>query len=162
MIKQSELNRSHGWRKVLDCGMPKNGELCIAYYPIGEMWNNETTGIIALAYYRHDEEEWVYASTSRKVEFKPAYWKPFSEVSPSNDRAEEAQELVKSIEARLQRENRVNHGLQKIIDQQRELIAERNETINGQIKQISSMGDKIFWLKAEEKTRLYGRTIART
>jgi hypothetical protein len=64
------------WLKVSE-GLPKEGILCVVYFPMGHnRLNDDTYGPIAMAYHR-EEEGWIYADEPTPLRFKPYYWQEF-------------------------------------------------------------------------------------
>lgn len=64
------------WNNIKD-GVPKEGELCVIYFPFAvNNLTGKTTGQMAMAYFR-DDEGWIYADKPTPVRFDPYYWIPW-------------------------------------------------------------------------------------
>lgn len=75
--KEDGRKTKNPWVNVKD-ELPREGQLCVVYYPIGlSLLADKSVGPIALAYWRHQDNAWVYADTPVSLNFTPFYWQPF-------------------------------------------------------------------------------------
>lgn len=69
------------WRECTSTeGFPRDGVLCVVFFPYGDRLDGSTVGPIAMAYHRKGCG-WVYADEPTRLRFEPCYWKPFSELT---------------------------------------------------------------------------------
>jgi len=176
MIKRSELNRSYGWRKVEDYGTPCSGVLCIIYLPISETESGETNGSIAMAYCHGEKRNWIHATVPMMlIDFEPAYWKPFDEVSPYDARLKRElaecdakvriqKHLVKELETKIAErgkpiERTMPFGFYAYknfaVDALHEKIAKQDKTLRGYEKKMSEMGETILRLRKEASKKAF-------